>query len=470
MEPRNEELDVPNLTDWLNTPLAGLMPVEQAFRCHVCKDFYNSPMLTSCNHTFCSICIRRYLSTDPTCPLCRAKVEEVKLRGNWALREAVDAFVQARDTLLQVARKPVAAPSPPKRKAAEYDETHTDGRENKRHRMSTRSRRVKGGEVTAAMMREEYDAIESDDSTYSEPDDGLVACPICQKRMKVNQVDPHLEASCVGPPDEQSSSASRSRGNPNSNSRSARPAVQISPQKTRPERLPALAYSMIKDGALRKKMAELGLSTAGSRPMLERRHQEWVIIWNANCDSAKPKKRFELLHDLEVWEKTMGTRAPTSSRAAILGAQIKDKNFDREGWANKNKNSFQDLIANARRTRNQVEKQNREASEEQQKDSEKQRHEQLPEVMDLTGPSSQPEGKYKAEGKSKAEVEGEGESKVEMDIPLDEGFHPADYSPEPPHYGILEQPKEMQYVPHQGPVPPGNAEMPIQSKPTFLPQ
>ncbi|KAK3353662.1 hypothetical protein B0T25DRAFT_591135 [Lasiosphaeria hispida] len=392
MEPRNEELDVPNLTDWLNTPLAGLMPVEQAFRCHVCKDFYNSPMLTLCNHTFCSICIRRYLSTDPTCPLCRAKVEEVKLQGNWALREAVDAFVKVRDTLLQVARKPVAAPSSPKRKAADYDEIHGGRHESKRPRMSTRSRKAKGAEATAAIMREEYDAIESDDSTYLEPDDGLVACPICQKRMKVNQVDPHLEASCVGPPEQQNSSTSRSRSNPNNNSKPPRSALHSSPQNTRPpERLPAMAYSMIKDGPLRKKMAELGLSTAGSRPMLERRHQEWVIIWNANCDSAKPKKRSELLHDLDVWERTMGTRAPTASRAAIVGAQIKDKNFDREGWATTNRDSFQDLIANARRTRNQVEKQNREANEEdQQKKSQEKMHAQPLEVMDLTGPSSSP--------------------------------------------------------------------------------
>jgi E3 ubiquitin-protein ligase RAD18 len=111
---------------------------------------------------------------------------------------------------------------------------------------------------------------------------------------------------------------------------------------------------MLKDTALRKKMAELGLSTSGSRQMLERRHQEWITIWNANCDSVRPKRRSELMHDLEVWERTMGTRAPTMSRAANIGAQIKDKDFDGAAWATKHDSSFKDLIAMARNSRSKT--------------------------------------------------------------------------------------------------------------------
>ena len=167
-------LDVPDSTDWLGTPLAGLMPVEQAFRCHVCKDFYTSPMLTSCNHTFCSICIRRSLSAEGKCPLCRAVDQESKLRGNWALREAVDAFTKSRDTLLQYAKRPpeVAAPVSPKRKASYMEETGEGSwQESKRLRMSTRSSRAKAAEATATMAREEadLDSPEYDDGAGYEP-------------------------------------------------------------------------------------------------------------------------------------------------------------------------------------------------------------------------------------------------------------------------------------------------------------
>ncbi|SPQ25087.1 0767dc3f-4b41-4cad-9f86-f026bbcaf26a [Thermothielavioides terrestris] len=349
-----DPFDVPDSTDWLGTPLAGLMQVEQAFRCHVCKDFYNSPMITSCNHTFCSICIRRCLSVDGKCPLCRALDQESKLRGNWALREAVDAFVKSRDVLLRFAKNAsdAATPRSPKRKMTEMAEPSEEQRDNKRPRMPTRSSKAKAAEVTAALMREEADVSEGEDSTYCEPepDDGLVACPICWKRMKPWQVDKHIDTSCPGSPQPQEASSSSTANNRSGNSfGSARTLLQNPPTPTKaPERLPALAYSMLKDSALRKKLAELGLSTSGSRQMLEKRHQEWVTIWNANCDSARPKKRSELLHDLEVWERTMGTRAPTMSKAANMGAQIKDKDFDGAAWASKHSNSFKELIARAR--------------------------------------------------------------------------------------------------------------------------
>lgn len=172
-----ESFDIPDSTDWIGTPLAGLVEVEQAFRCHVCKDFYNSPMITSCNHTFCSICIRRCLSVDGKCPLCRALDQESKLRGNWALREAVDAFVKSRDAILRFARSATtgASPKSPKRKAAELEEPGDEG-QNKRPRMTTRSSKAKAVEVTAAMAREEADVPQNDDNNTpdQEPEPGMV--------------------------------------------------------------------------------------------------------------------------------------------------------------------------------------------------------------------------------------------------------------------------------------------------------
>lgn len=185
----SDAFDVPDSTDWLGTPLAGLMPVEQAFRCHVCKDFYNSPMITSCNHTFCSLCIRRCLSVDGRCPLCRASDQESKLRGNWALREAVDAFVKSRDALLRFARTPVAgdntaaaaaAAGSPKRKAAEMDDGSGGDQQQQQHkrlRMATRSSKAKAAEATAAMVREEADMSEPHETAdCDEPEPSTPHC------------------------------------------------------------------------------------------------------------------------------------------------------------------------------------------------------------------------------------------------------------------------------------------------------
>ncbi|KAI5861578.1 DNA repair protein rad18 [Durotheca rogersii] len=347
--------DVADSTDWLPTPLSGLAGVEAALRCQVCKDFYKTPMLTSCHHTFCSICIRRALSSDGKCPLCRASEQELKLRNNWSMEEVVAAFTQARSHVLLFARKTDDdddddddAADSAKRKLDKTEESPSR-RSGKRLRSSTRPSKSSGVEVASETARVECPDSADEDPTYCEPDDGLVECPICLQRMKAIQVDRHLDTSCAGSPLPRSL-----RGSPSKPSRPSRapppPQPPPAPLKT-PERLPAVNYAMLKDAVLRRKLVDLGLSTAGNRQALERRHREWTTIWNANCDSQRPRRKADLLHDLDAWERTLGARAPAASRALALGAQIRDKDFDGAAWAARHDASFRDLIASARRNK-----------------------------------------------------------------------------------------------------------------------
>lgn len=130
------------------------------------------------------------------------------------------------------------------------------------------------------------------------------------------------------------------------------------------ERLPALSYSLLKDHTLRKKLVELGISGSGSRQMLEKRHKEWITLWNANCDSIRPKKRSELIQDLEKWEKAHAT-STVFGKAFNAGPAVKDKDFDGAAWASKHDASFRDLIASARKSKEAVaEKQDEELKDE----------------------------------------------------------------------------------------------------------
>ncbi|KAI1443707.1 DNA repair protein rad18 [Annulohypoxylon stygium] len=342
--------DVSDSTDWLSTPISGLSAVEAALRCQVCKDFYKTPMLTSCNHTFCSICIRRALSNDGKCPLCRTTEQEMKLRSNWSMEEVVTTFTKARpDVLLFARQSQEAAAEPIKRKLEETEDFESSSQPSgKRLRSSARLSKSRSMEATSEMARLEADIPDQDQSNF-EPDDGLVACPICWQRMKEAQVNRHLDTSCPGEPQPQKTpSRQPSRSN-------SIPAVfNSSPKKLQRknlERLPAVNYSILKEPQLRKKLSDLGISTTGNRQMLEKRHKEWMTIWNANCDSQYPRQKRELLHDLDTWERTVGSRAPISSRSINIGTQIKDKDFDGAAWAAKHDNSFKDLIANARRNK-----------------------------------------------------------------------------------------------------------------------
>ncbi|KAI0466007.1 DNA repair protein rad18 [Xylaria cf. heliscus] len=370
----SDNLDnVADSTDWLSTALSGLSAVEAALRCQICKDFYRTPMLTSCNHTFCSLCIRRALSADGKCPLCRAGEQEMKLRSNWSMEEVVAAFTQTRSTVLNFARRPPTSPARPetsKRKPGDVDMDHvfeqplssSQQRSNKRLRSSARVSKTRGIEATAEMARQEAN-IPDPEPAPVEPDDGLVACPICWRRMKAVLVDRHIDTSCPGEPQPDPTPPRRSPSKPttirsvfapsSSSSASTFTFASGKPQPP-PDRLPALNYSMLKEAQLRRELVEQGLSTSGNRGKLERRHREWVMIWNANCDSQRPRRRAELLHDMDVWERTLGSGAPTGSRAANTGAQIRDKDFDGAAWAAKHDTSFKDLIANARRTRAQA--------------------------------------------------------------------------------------------------------------------
>jgi E3 ubiquitin-protein ligase RAD18 len=157
--PRDEAFEVSDSTDWLETPLRSLAPVDSALRCQVCKDFYNTPMITSCSHTFCSICIRRCLSNDGRCPACRTQDQELKLRFNGAMEELVEAFKAARPEVLEHARKPeVVVVNIPKR-SRETDLEDEESPPKKRTRSSGRTTQQKQRVVVLDSDGEDEDYI-----------------------------------------------------------------------------------------------------------------------------------------------------------------------------------------------------------------------------------------------------------------------------------------------------------------------
>ena len=187
-------------------------------------------------------------------------------------------------------------------------------------------------------------------------DDGLTACPICSKRMKEAEVFSHLDvhnepqSSTNGGP-----SGSRYeklhltseealimyRGTPiEIGSRSRPPSKPM-------ERLPQISYGLMKDNALRKKLAELGIPNGGPRPLLIKRHTEWVNLVNSNCDSSRPRTKRELLSELDTWERSQG-RNIINGLGGSETSSVMRKDFDSAAWASNHTNDFQLLIAKAR--------------------------------------------------------------------------------------------------------------------------
>lgn len=339
--------DVPDSTDWLETPLNGFSELENALHCQICKEFYDTPMITSCNHTFCSKCIRTSLSSDGKCPACRTSDQANKLRNNWALQEVVATFQTARPAALVVAKQAQEDLEAPKRvgkrKRAVLDSDDVAEIESSGRTTRSKSRRIAASQDSQPEPIEIADSIDEDEEYEPEPrrDDGLVECPLgCGKRMKEVDVFSHLDK-C----EDEKKQADRSKARtPLNGFGSSRPP---SGQSARPQdRINELNYSMMKETALRKKVKEAGIPDWGTKQLVIQRHREWVNIWNANCDSNHPRSKRELLHDLDVWERTQGGKAPNANG---LSSTIMKKDFDGEAYSKRHQDDFSRLIADAKR-------------------------------------------------------------------------------------------------------------------------
>ncbi|KAI1001733.1 hypothetical protein K3495_g6472 [Podosphaera aphanis] len=309
-------------TDWLNTPLRCLSPVDAAMRCQVCKDFYKTPMITSCCHTFCSLCIRRCLSNDGRCPACRGEEQELKLRNNGAMEELVEAFKNARTEVLTYVKGPtqISTCSP-----------------NKRTRFSTECTQKSEDAVVRDVDEGERDHIQGHT---------MVRCPICDFHLPQSQVNAHLDRNCREEPaiarfDFRRSSKS-SQFSQFSNPKTVDKSIR------RPERLPNINYSLFKDVQLRKKLGEHGLSQAGPRLAMQRRYTEWITLWNANCDATHPRPPRELKSELDKWERVQEGRIPGPASLQANGPKIKEKDFDGKAWSDSHDGSFKELIKAAR--------------------------------------------------------------------------------------------------------------------------
>ena len=88
-------------TDFTNTKIPTLEQWDTLLRCHICKDFLKVPVLTPCGHTFCSLCIRKYINRAAKCPLCLSELRDSMLRSEFLVNELVECYTNLRSSLLE---------------------------------------------------------------------------------------------------------------------------------------------------------------------------------------------------------------------------------------------------------------------------------------------------------------------------------------------------------------------------------
>ncbi|ELW63506.1 E3 ubiquitin-protein ligase RAD18 [Tupaia chinensis] len=98
-----------------------------------------------------------------------------------------------------------------------------------------------------------------------------VDCPVCGVNIPENHINQHLD-SCLTRDEKKES-------------------LRSSVHKRKP--LPKTVYNLLSDRDLKKKLKEHGLSIQGNKHQLIKRHQEFVHMYNAQCDALHPKSGHE---------------------------------------------------------------------------------------------------------------------------------------------------------------------------------
>eukprot|EP00892_Ulva_mutabilis_P008047 jgi/Ulvmu1/5614/UM023_0152.1 len=309
---------------------ANMRDLDSALRCTICHEFYNTPKLLPCGHSYCSECIRKQgdvqMRTGPRlCPDCRAPWEPAHLdtRPVQSLSLAVKAYQQSRSYLLSAVqqlnaeaprssepaadsvakglnrgskrtRRQVARDSNPEQ--AQKQCVHVEDRAGPASNTPSKSSCSAGQEHNAPVAAVPQKAPEV-------PPAGCGICPICSRVVSLSYLQSHVDSCLI------STEATTSRV---ALARTGAPAAVLDLTDSTGEAFeahtppmaslvpPKLCFQLLKEKDARKKLQDCGLSTQGDRVELERRYQafrQYVQTAHDRGDRASLKrfaKRFSM--------------------------------------------------------------------------------------------------------------------------------------------------------------------------------
>ncbi|NXR45299.1 RAD18 ligase, partial [Hippolais icterina] len=335
--------------------------VDDLLRCGICFDYFSiAVMIPQCSHSYCSLCIRKFLSYKTQCPTCCVAVSESDLKNNRILDDLVKSFNSARQQLLQLVLDAAPSPSPPAPGQPPAAESHSspgsqaDSKEGpgidsflRRDKVCTPT---KAGGLARAAQKEQHDLhrpcgevggkdnevgsqeIPGYTENHEKPStsvvkgDKKVECPVCEVAILEQYINKHLD-SCL------------TRGEKKDSLRSSAHKRKL---------MSKVVYNLLSDRDLRKKLKEHGLSTSGTRQQLIKRHQEFVHMYNAQCDSLNPKSVAEVVKELEKNEKVRvqleSNKAAESSLTFTKDQTEEEIDEIHAEYRNKHRNEFKLLV------------------------------------------------------------------------------------------------------------------------------
>ncbi|XP_069824817.1 E3 ubiquitin-protein ligase RAD18 isoform X2 [Dendropsophus ebraccatus] len=300
----------------------------------------------------CSLCIRKFLSYKTQCPTCCVAVTESDLRNNRLLDDLVRTFVSARKYFSQsfLVTSPQTVQDPSTGKLALNKRQGLDGKDVKKENKSMDTFLVKSPKISrrsstndavdgellsplgsARKIKQEPEVMgqtSEEESVLSTPSTSLakvkVECPVCGVGILEQYINNHLD-SCLTRDEKKES-------------------LRSSLQKRKP--MAKVVYNLLSERDLRKRLKEVGLSTHGSKQQMIRRHQEFVHMYNAQCDSLQPKSAAEIASEIEKNEKIRSALEVKQESGMTFTKEQSEEQIDEihRDYRKKHKSEFQQLI------------------------------------------------------------------------------------------------------------------------------
>lgn len=245
---------------WVQSPFSpsnalhvALRDWESSARCPICRDFFNIPVsIIPCHHSFCSECIRnsfkaglKSLKRQAACPVCRVQVSATGADFKCLVpNRSVETMVKKYQALRKDLRQSLAQVSNSSNVAAN----------DSNHAVTT----ADAPQMNMAGTKRSRDASLSYAETTMDDDNS----------------DDHCQ---------------------NADAEETTHAVRKKRARTH--------YNGLKRKQLADLCAAEGLSTAGSEQELRSRHEAFITLYNAECDSFHPRTAQELVAEFERREK-----------------------------------------------------------------------------------------------------------------------------------------------------------------------
>ncbi|XP_037304078.2 E3 ubiquitin-protein ligase RAD18 [Pungitius pungitius] len=372
---------------------ACLKNVDTLLRCPICFDFLNISMMTKCSHNFCSLCIRKFFCYKLQCPVCNTQATEQDLRTNRLLDDLVVNFQAAREQLSKAnCDSPPMSPRTPASTVKCKAQRGQKGKSSvlshffqKRPKTTPTKQTQQDGSVAQCAQRTKIQSACTDNANDADPHSATDQLPVVVKEEPMDEEEASIQG-LMSVKQEAGVSHSCSTGfeaaHSSSPSNEVKPVIKVEcpvcsvsvPQQfinkhldtclTRGEKkdslrsspgnvrrpMTKLVYNLLSTLELKRRLKDCHLSMQGSRDQLIKRHQEFVQIYNAQCDSLNPKSAEDIAKELEANEKIKNQLQGKTKPVMVFVKNQSEKEIDEmhSNYRKQHSSDFSRLISQVR--------------------------------------------------------------------------------------------------------------------------